>query len=68
MVQAYRRESRWARQRRLRRMKEGRLTAEVDKSCMSRTGVVRPSHAWHVYALAGGLTLGNVVLFVRMWL
>lgn len=59
-IWAYRTESRWKRQRRLRRM--------VDKACMPRTGVVRPDKAWHVAALTAALTLANAVLFVRLWL
>lgn len=59
-IWAYRPESRWKRQRRLRRM--------VDKACMPRTGVVLRDKTWHVYLMTGALALTNAVLFVRLWL
>lgn len=59
-IWAYRTESRWKRQRRLRRM--------VDKACMPRTGVVLSDKTWQVIALTAALTLTNAALFVRLWL
>lgn len=59
-IWAYRPESRWKRQRRLRRM--------VDKACMPRTGVVLSDKTWQVIALTAAVISMDVFAVVRWWM
>lgn len=59
-IWAYRPESRWKRQRRLRRM--------VDKACMPRTGVVLRDKTWQVIALTVAVISMDVFAVVRWWI
>lgn len=59
-IWAYRPESRWKRQRRLRRM--------VDKACMPRTGVVLRDKTWQVIALTVAVISMDVFAVVRWWM